>query len=224
MYPPIPHHRNRVSFLPLDIITPSMAQNMKDGDLFVESASIGEMERKSNNSAVDSTPDPHDPLNWSSLRKLAILFILGVWVFMGTTNMVIVSPALQIIPVELNSSFNTATYLVGGPLLSYGVSSFFWVPLGNRFGVRLVCVLCAIAAACMCCWAAKATSFGTLVVSRTLASAFFAPPETLGPQMIGDVFYLKDRAKTMALIGILQASGFAGGPLIGGFIIQNRYV
>ena len=74
----------------------------------------------------------------------------------------------------------------------------------------------------MDCWAAKATNFGSLVAARTLASVFYAPPETLAPQLIGDVFYLKDRAKAMTWVNILQASGFSSGPLIGSLIIQNQ--
>lgn len=184
---------------------------------------IAEIEHKGDAIEQPEAIDPHDPLTWSRGRKLTILFIVGIWILLGTTNMIIIGPALQIIPVEFNTSFASSTYLIGGPLLAYGISSFFWVPLGNRYGVRLVFVIGAVIAGCMNCWAAKATSFGSLVAARTLASAFYAPPETLAPQMVGDVFHLKDRAKAMSWIGILQASGFAGGPLVGSFIIQNEY-
>jgi len=184
---------------------------------------IAEIEHKGDAIQQQEANDPHDPLTWSLGRKLTILFIVGIWILLGTTNMIIIGPALQIVPVELNSSFASSTYLIGGPLLAYGIASWIWVPLGNRYGVRLVFTIGALVAGCMNCWAAKATSFGSLVAARTLASAFYAPPETLAPQMVGDVFYLKDRAKAMSWIGILQASGFAGGPLVGSFIIQNEY-
>jgi MFS family permease len=165
--------------------------------------------------------DPHDPLTWSAARKVTILTVIGLWVFIGTFNTIIIGPALQIVPVELNSSFSSSTYLIGGPLLAYGVASFFWVPLANRLGSRLIFVSTAIAAACMSIWGAKATTFGSLVAARTLASGFFASPETLAPQMIGDVFYIKDRAKAITWINVLQATGYGAGPLFGSFIIQN---
>lgn len=168
--------------------------------------------------------DPHDPLNWSAARKLTILVVIGLWVFSGTLNMIIIGPALQIVPVDLKSSFSSSTYLIGGPLLAYGVASFFWVPLANRFGSRLIFVTTAIAAACMSIWGAKATTFGSLVAARTLASGFFASPETLAPQMIGDVFYIKDRAKAITWINVLQATGYGAGPLCGSFIIQNESI
>ncbi|EXJ74239.1 uncharacterized protein A1O5_02535 [Cladophialophora psammophila CBS 110553] len=195
--------------------------------MHVENSSA-EVENKSQESRPDALIDPldpldpHDPLSWSTSRKLTILLVVGLWILLGTSNMIIIAPALQIIPVEFHSSFDTSTYLVGGPLLAYGVSSFLWVPLGNRYGIRLVFILGSLAAACMDCWAARTTSFGSLVAARTLASMFYAPPETLAPQLVGDVFHFKDRAKAMTWIGILQASGFSGGPLIGAFIIQNQ--
>lgn len=185
---------------------------------------IDEIERKGSENGPDALKpsDPHDPLTWSTAKKLTILLVVGLWILLGTSNMIIIGPALQIVPQEFHSSFDSSTYLVGGPLLAYGVASFFWVPLSNRYGVRSVFVCSSIAAACMNCWAAKATSFGSLVAARTIASAFYAPPETLAPQLVGDLCYLKDRAKAMTWIGIWQASGFAGGPLVGAFIIQRQ--
>ncbi|ETI25799.1 hypothetical protein G647_02573 [Cladophialophora carrionii CBS 160.54] len=184
---------------------------------------IEEVERKGQDLNQDvAAADSHDPLTWSVLRKLILLLVVGIWILLGTSNIIIIAPAIQTIPLEFHSSFDSSTYMVGGPLLAYGISSFLWVPVANRYGVRLVFVLAALVAGCMDCWAAKATSFGSLVAARTLASFFYAPPETLGPQLVGDVFHLKDRAKAMTWIGILQASGFSGGPLVGAFIIQDQ--
>lgn len=185
---------------------------------------VEEVEESITTQAIQNDADPHDPLGWSSARKMLILLSVGIWIFLGPANMVIVGPALAIISEHFNSQFSSSTYLIGGPLLAYGVSSFVWVPLGNRYGVRLVFSACAISAACICVWGAKSSSFASLVAARTLASAFFAPPETLAPQMIGDVFHVQDKAKAITFIGIFQATGFAGGPLVGAYVIQNRYV
>jgi MFS family permease len=166
---------------------------------------------------------PHNPLHWALSQKLVIMAVVGVWILLGTTNMIIIGPALPIIPADLNVPFSTSTYLVGGPLLAYGVASLFWVPLANRFGARLIYVSTSAVAMCFCIWGAKASTFTELVVARTLASAMFAPPETLAPQMVGDLWSVKHRATAMTWIGILQATGFSGGPLIGGFIVGNQY-
>ncbi|RFU33951.1 hypothetical protein B7463_g2367, partial [Scytalidium lignicola] len=148
--------------------------------------------------------DANDPLNWSALRKVIIITVVAAWIFLGTLNMIIVASAFFAITDEFHNEFAVTTYLVGGPLFSYGVVSLVWVTAGNRFGVRLCFVSSAIVAG-----------------SRTLASMAFASPETLGPQVVADVFFLKDRAKSIAFITAMQAGGFAIGPLVGGFIATD---
>jgi MFS family permease len=169
------------------------------------------------------TYDAHDPLNWSGLRKLSVLIVTAIWTFLGTSNMIVAGPTLFPISEDLSVPIALTSYSIGGPLLAYGVASIIWVAFGNRFGVRLTFVGTATIAGCLCLWGAKATSFGELVAARTLSSLFFASPETLGPQMVGDVFLLKDRAKAVSLLVIMQGSGFACGPLFGAFIVEFVY-
>jgi MFS family permease len=162
--------------------------------------------------------DPFDPLNWSSIRKVLVLAVMCIWAIIGPLNMISVASAFFPISKELNISLTEATYLVGAPLLSYGVASLIWVALGNRFGVRLIFVLTSLIAGLFCIWGAKATNAASLIAARTLTSIFSASPETLGPQAIADVFFLHDRAKCIGLFTLFQASGFAMGSLIGGYI------
>lgn len=164
--------------------------------------------------------DEHDPLNWSGARKLLLLIVVAIWTFLGTTNMIIAGPTLFPISLALSTPLADTTYSIGGPLLAYGVASLVWVAFGNRYGVRLTFVGTSLIAGCLCIWGAKANTFGTLIAARTLASVFFASPETLGPQVVGDVFFLKDRAKAVSVLVIMQGSGFAAGPLIGAFIVE----
>ncbi len=166
------------------------------------------------------TDDVHDPLNWSAIRKLSILIITAIWTFLGTSNMIIAGPTLFPIAKEFGVSLNITSYSIGGPLLAYGFASLIWVAFGNRFGVRLTFVGTSLIAGCLSIWGAKASTFAQLMASRTLASLFFASPETLGPQVVADVFWLKDRSKAVSLLVIMQASGFACGPLIGAFIVE----
>jgi MFS family permease len=168
----------------------------------------------------DDAHDAHDPLNWSGPRKLTVLIITAIWTFLGTSNMIVAGPTLFPISIDLSVPIALTSYSIGGPLLAYGVASIIWVAFGNRFGVRSTFVGTATVAGCLCLWGARAGSFGELVAARTLASVFFASPETLGPQMVGDVFLLKDRAKAVSLLVIMQGSGFACGPLFGAFIVE----
>ena len=169
--------------------------------------------------SLESSDDLHDPLNWSGARKVSILVVVAIWTFLGTTNMIIAGPTLFPISLDFATPIATTSYSIGGPLLAYGVASLIWVAFGNRFGVRLTFVGTSAIAGSLCLWGAKTSSFGTLVAARTLSSVFFASPETLGPQVVGDVFFLKDRSKAVSLLVIMQGGGFAAGPLIGAFIV-----
>ena len=115
---------------------PYLVAQDKPQSIFV-AKEADDADHKFDETSLIQSQDPHDPLTWSTQRKLTILVITGFWVLLGTTNMIIIGPALQIVTREFNSPFPLSTYLVGGPLLAYGVSSFFWVPLANRYGCGL---------------------------------------------------------------------------------------
>lgn len=168
----------------------------------------------------ECSDDVHDPLNWSGMRKLSVLIVTAIWTFLGTANMIIAGPTLVPMSKELDTAIALSSYSIGGPLLAYGVASLIWVAFGNRYGIRLTFVGTSAIAGCLCLWGAKASTFGSLIAARTLSSVFFASPETLGPQVVGDVFFLKDRSKAVSLLVIMQGSGFACGPLIGAFIVE----
>ena len=164
--------------------------------------------------------DVHDPLNWSMPQKLLVLAVLCLWIFTGTANGLINGSALYTIAGEFSVPVADTSYLIGGPSLTYGVGSIFWVAFGNRYGVRVTFVLTSVVAACMCFWGAKATSFGSLMAARVISALFYASPETLGPQVVGDVFLLKDRAKAVTCIVVFQGAGYALGPLFGAYIYE----
>ena len=165
--------------------------------------------------------DAFDPLNWPTTQKILLLIVLCIWAFMGTFNLISVAPAFFPISKELDVSLTAATYLVGAPLLAYGVASLVWVAVGNRFGVRLVFVGASLIGGLLCIWAAKSTTFASLAAARTLSTAFMAAPETLAPQVIADVFFLGDRAKCMATYVLFLTSGFTAGSVIGATITAN---
>ena len=167
-----------------------------------------------------ASDDVHDPLNWSTTQKIMLLMAMNIWIFIGPANILINGGALSKIAQELSVPVADTSYLIGGASLAYGFGSFVWVAFANRWGVRLTFVLCAFAAGLLSIWGARATSFGSLIGARILASLFFSSPEVLGPQVIGDVFFMKDRAKAVTVLIICQGSGFTLGPLIGAYIYR----
>ncbi|KAJ9602622.1 hypothetical protein H2200_012815 [Cladophialophora chaetospira] len=167
------------------------------------------------------TDDAHDPLNWSAPRKLLCLGSMCIWIFIGPANILVNGTALPEISTTFNVPIASTTYLIAGVSLAYGFASLWWVAFANRWGVRFCYVMCAFAAGLLSIWGARANSFASLIISRILASCFFSSPEVLGPQVIGDVFFLKDRAKAVTVLIICQGSGFTLGPLIGAYVYSD---
>jgi MFS family permease len=162
--------------------------------------------------------DPYDPLNWPVVQKLGILFVICFLGLIGPLNVSAIAPSLLVIAEELKCEVALTTYLVGGPLLAYGVSALFWVAVANTFGVRLVFVVATLIGGLLSIWGAMANNFASLAASRTLATVFMATCETLAPQAIADVFYLKDRAKCLGVYVFFTASSFGIGGLVGAYV------
>ena len=135
--------------------------------------------------------------------------------------MFIPSPCFLAIVEEFSISLNSVAYTIGGAVLSYGVASLWWVACGNRFGARTTFVTSSFLAGVFCIWGAVSPSFAQLVAARTLASALFASPETLGPQALGDIYFLNERATVIGLLSVFQGSGVGMGPLAAAFITQS---
>lgn len=204
----------------------AISQNdSKSGQLMIEDTTASTVTLKLTSKGLPLIPQPSespfDPLNFSSWRKFMILVVLFVWSGVGAIHMVPVAPAFSIIAGEFGMSETSVTYLVGAPLLAYGVASLIWVAAGNRYGVRVVFLFTTATTGLFCVWAAKSQSAASLIAARTLASIVSASPETLGPQAVADVFFLKDRATCMSLIVLSQAGAFPLGSLMGAYITSG---
>ena len=97
----------------------------------------------------------------------------------------------------------------------------FWVPFANIWGIRVTFLVSTLGAASLSVWAALAPSFGQFVAARVLSSFFFAAPESLGPQIVADVFFLHQRATVTGVFTYFQFVGFSIAGLIGGYATLN---
>lgn len=82
-------------------------------------------------------------------------------------------------------------------------------------------LIATLGAATLSIWAAVTSNFGEFVAARVLSSFFFSSPESLGPQIVADVFYLHQRATVTGVFTFWQFVGFSIAGLIGGFATLN---
>ena len=74
----------------------------------------------------------------------------------------------------------------------------------------------------MTIWAALAPTFQQFVAARVLAALFYASPEAYGPQIVGDTFFLHQRATATGIFTAFQFCGFTFAGFIGGFAALNH--
>lgn len=88
-------------------------------------------------------------------------------------------------------------------------------------GIRVSFLVATVGAASFSIWAAVAPRFGEFVAARVLSSFFYSSPECLGPQIVGDAFFLHERATVTGVFTFFQFVGFSIAGLIGGFATLN---
>lgn len=152
-------------------------------------------------------------------RGLALVFMI---MFLDVIGIAIIVPVLPTYLEQLTGDdIGTAAVDGGWLLLVYSAMQFLFAPLiGNlsdRFGRRPVLLVSVFTFAIDNLICALATSFWMLFVGRVLAGISGASFGTAAAY-IADVSTDETRAKNFGLIGIAFGTGFALGPVIGGFL------
>ena len=99
-----------------------------------------------------------------------------------------------------------------------GVSNLWWVPLANTYGRRPIMLLSLLAFTLCSVWCAKATSFDSLLVARLFLGVSIGPSDTVCPDIIGEVFFVHQRGRAMAIYTLFLALGSSTGGLSGSYI------
>ncbi|CZR69982.1 related to HOL1 protein (member of major facilitator superfamily) [Phialocephala subalpina] len=182
--------------------------------------------------------DPNDPLNWSKAFKvyIAVLTCAALtWVnfFAAGPSTVLVEIVIDIFgayppdprnPASLSlasiaaftSGVSKAALLFSTTSVAAGMSNILWVPLAVKYGRRVVYTFSFLAFGLCCIWSARATSYGSLLASRIIASWFSGSAECIAPMTIADIFFLHERGRMTAMYSAALSTGAALGSLISG--------
>lgn len=150
------------------------------------------------------------------------LFVVFVIMFLDIMGIAIIMPVLPSFLEELTGGTISQAAVDGGwLLLVYAAMQFLFAPLiGNlsdRFGRRPVLLASVLTFAADNLICALATSYWMLFAGRILAGISGASFGTAAAY-IADVSNDENRAKNFGLIGIAFGTGFALGPVLGGFL------
>ncbi|KAL6705852.1 hypothetical protein ACN47E_006312 [Coniothyrium glycines] len=170
--------------------------------------------------------DPADPLNLPMWHKYAILAVMSIHPFVINFTSSTLSSAL---PIYASTPvlglpprpFSELTYLIAVNTLMVGCGNLLWVPLSNTFGRRAVNLASMLLLTASCVWAAKATSFDSLLWARFVMGVGSAPADAVSPDVVGEIFFVHQRGRAMAIYTVFLALGSTVGGVAGGYIVDS---
>lgn len=150
-----------------------------------------------------------------------VLALMSAAAFMAALDVLVVTTALTTIQRSIGASAEELGWTVNAYTLALAVSILAAAALGDRFGRRrilvaglTVFVLCS--AAC-----ALAPSIGVLIAARTVQGVGAATIMPLSLSVLSQAFAPERRGRAIGIWGGLTGLAVAGGPLIGGAIVQG---
>ncbi|KAI1859533.1 uncharacterized protein JN550_012051 [Neoarthrinium moseri] len=165
--------------------------------------------------------DPADPLNWPPWRKHVLLLVVSLYSFVANFSASNIAPALQMWPMFFPHDirpFTELSRLIAVTVLMIGAANIWWVPLSNILGRRPVLVAATLILTLCGMWCGLATNYDSLLAARIFQGIGAAAADTVAPAVVGDVYFVDERGRAMAVYTIFLAAGSLVGGLVGGNI------
>jgi MFS family permease len=103
-------------------------------------------------------------------------------------------------------------------VLMIGCANIWWVPLSNIVGRRPVLLAATLLLTFTGMWCGLATSYDSVLAARIFQGIGAAAADTVAPAVIGDVYFVDERGRAMAVYTMFLATGSLVGGLAGGYI------
>ncbi|KAG5290186.1 MFS transporter [Histoplasma ohiense] len=161
--------------------------------------------------------DPNDPLNWPLWKRDAILAILSFVSLLCATTSPLLAANTATLAFHYEVSFTDAALLTGYHLCGVGVAGLLFVPSARVWGKRHLYILGCVVMIISSAWGgASSGSYGSLLAARVFQGVGLAPFEALVNASVGDLFFVHERGKRMALSNVALFGGSFLTPVIVG--------
>ncbi|HZA44818.1 MAG TPA: MFS transporter [Rubrobacter sp.] len=140
---------------------------------------------------------------------------------MAFLDSTVVNVALPAVQADLRASAREAQWVYGAYALVLAALVLIGGSLGDRYGRRRVFVLGVTIFAATSTWCALAPGSGQLVAARAVQGigGTLLVPASLA--IVGASFEGRLRAKAIGLWGALSGTAMAGGPILGGWLVEE---
>lgn len=130
------------------------------------------------------------------------------------------SPAFVQIAGELGVTLTVLSQSTAWLVLSMGLSLFFVSPIAKIYGRRPMFVFSSLVLVATSIWGALAANYPSLLGARIVGAVGMAPYETLVQCVIGDIYFVHERATRIAFWNLLLVGGINAGSTVAGYITE----
>ncbi|KAI9766521.1 MAG: hypothetical protein M1840_006478 [Geoglossum simile] len=160
--------------------------------------------------------DPNDPLNWPLWKRDLVLVILSVASVMAATLGPILAANTVTFTVYFHKNFTQIALLTGYHLCGCGIAGVLFVASARVWGKRHLYLLGTLLLVVGSLWAGLSRSYNSLLWARVIQGVAVAPFEALVNASVGDLFFVHERGKRMALSNLSLFGGAFFTPVIVG--------
>ncbi|ANB14928.1 Flr1p [Sugiyamaella lignohabitans] len=166
--------------------------------------------------------NPHDPLNWSNIKKSTILLIVSFAAFLpdygSATGAVMLIPQAAI----WNTTPDTVNHSQAGNVIMLGFGGLVACILSSYFGRAPVLFWFIVNAVWTAVWCATATSFNQFMAARILNGFFSTVSQGCGMMFIEDMFYFTQKPRRVNILsGFIIFSPYLG-PSLSAFMLTTQ--
>jgi EmrB/QacA subfamily drug resistance transporter len=151
----------------------------------------------------------------------AAIVITGVAAFMAGLDNLVVVTALPTLREKLGGSLQDLEWTVSAYTLTFAVLMMTGAAVGDRFGRRKVFVAGLLVFTAASAAAALAPGTGELIAARAIQGAGAALVMPLSLTLLTHAVPVAKRGAALGIYGALNGLAIAGGPLVGGAVVQH---
>ncbi|KFY58468.1 hypothetical protein V496_06150 [Pseudogymnoascus sp. VKM F-4515 (FW-2607)] len=169
--------------------------------------------------------DPNDPLNWPLLKRDVIMLLLSVTAIFATALGPILAANTLSIVEDYGLTVTDGALLTGYFLLGVGFAGTFFVPSARKWGKRHLLILGTVLLVASSAWAGAAgLNYTSMLWARIFQGVANAPFEALINAIVGDLYFVHERGKRMAVTNLALFGGAFFTPILAGRISKDMGV
>ena len=141
--------------------------------------------------------------------------------FTAIISSTIVANALPTIMSELNGTQTDFAWVITAALLANAATTPIWGKLADLFDKKMLVQLSIVIFVAGSVMAGLSETIPLLLTARVIQGVAMGGLTALAMAIIGSIIPPRDRGKYSGYMGAVMAVGTAGGPLLGGFIVDS---